>query len=192
MHGIWNKISRSLSNASPRLANRQLAPDTCRYLDLTYDKMLIKICDKMVRSSDYKIAWKRGSTLHNNLWNAKDPTPDSRKSGVYEIPLFNKDERCLQFCIGSTARNISKRINEHKADITAGRLATALASKFYESDIYIQWGDATVIKTVYDGRGLTTLEAIEMIKRSSSKKLINDNTPDDLPPSWLWAAANRI
>lgn len=59
----------------------------------------------------------------------------------------------LQYYLGSTARNLCKCLNEHKADIMAGRLTTALVMKFYEQNIDIDWGKAKVIKSIYDGRG---------------------------------------
>lgn len=79
---------------------------------------------------NYKIVYKRGKTIYNSLRNAKEPIPNNRK-GIYEIPIVN-DDNTIQYYIGSTARNISKRVNEHKADIRAGRLNTALAETFYK------------------------------------------------------------
>lgn len=69
--------------------------------------------------------------------------------GIYEIPLVNNNERCLQYYLGSTSRNISKRLSEHKADIAARRIITALVAKFYEQDINIDWDNARVVKTIY-------------------------------------------
>lgn len=188
--GVWNKVSRALLNPCPKPSNRQFTLDTSRFIDVIYDKMLSKICNRMIRSLDRKIVWRRGNTLYECLRNVKDWIPDNRKADIYEIPIFNKDEGCLEYYLGSTAR--SKWLNEHKADIIAGRLTMALVARFYEQNIDIDWGNARVIKNIYDGRNLITHEAIEMIKHSMSRNLINDNTPDDLLPLWVWAAKNRV
>lgn len=107
----------------------------------------------MIGSLEHKIVWKRGKTVFDCFRNAKDQVPADRRAGIYEIPIINKDECSLQYYLGSTARNLCKRLNEHKADIMAGRLTTALVMKFYEQNIDIDWGKAKVIKSIYDGRG---------------------------------------
>lgn len=84
------------------------------------------------------------------------------------------------------------RLKEHKADILAGRMSTALAIKAYVEDIIIDWGKANIIKHVCDGRGLTTLEAIQLEKVAKTCTTINGTTPMDLPVSWRWCEINTL
>lgn len=72
-----------------------------------------------------------------------------------------------------------------------GKVTIALANKAYQQDIVIKWADATMIKTVVDVRGLTTIEAMEIEKRTQ-KCLINDNTLVELSAAWKWCVIYNL
>lgn len=134
---IWKKIAGRMLSPQCIPIRSQDTNNTRRYVDLKYDKRFSNLLNRLAKSSDRKIAWKRGSTVFDNKKNAKEPIPKHRKPGIYTIPIYNNSAGKKQCYVGSTTRNVSKRISEHKADIMNGKLTTALASRFYEQDLMI-------------------------------------------------------
>lgn len=145
-----------------------------------------------MKDGKYRMAWRRGCTIFGNLRNGKESVPKDRKAGIYSIPIQYSANNNVHYYIGSTCRNLRTRLKEHKADIHAGRLSTALAIKAYEDSIIIDWNKARVIKQVNDAKGLMTLEAIQLERLAQNNLTIDDTTPVDLPASWRWCAINSI
>lgn len=192
MQGVWNKVSRYMQKAPEGTPQVQQDKDTCPFADITYYSTMDKVLKRALKDGRYRMARKRGPTIFNILRNEKDHILNSRKSGVYSIPLYSRDEGTTQYYIGSTKRNLDKMLKEHKADIKAGRMSTALAIKAYEHDVMIDWGRATILKSIYDGRGLTTIEAIELEKVARTHITINNSSHVVLPPSRKWCATNTL
>lgn len=127
LNGLWSKVSESVLSVQQATLPTQPGLDTRPCRDIVYDVTLYKILNKALKHGNHRIAWKRGAILFNSLRNEKDNIPKDRKAGVYSIPICSNDDDRMCYYICSTARNLSKRINEHKNDIITGKLSTALA-----------------------------------------------------------------
>lgn len=103
------------------------------------------------------------------------------------VPIYNKDLNKQEEYIGLTTRNLSDRIQKHKADIKNGNLRRALAERSYEHNIQIKWEDAKVLKSCNNLKEGLVLESLEIIQRGQYKNVINGKTSKDISAAWQYA-----
>lgn len=132
-----------------------------------------------------KLVFSRRNTVFNITRNDKDRRNPSRLPGVYEIKIDNRDTGCSEVYIGSTARSIGRRIQEHRADREKGNANTALAQRLTAYNATPKWDEARMVRVVGDPNKLMIAEAIAIhTKKVTGEKVINYNEPFKLSMAW--------
>ena len=97
--------------------------DPKRCIVLPFNKNL-KFLNKVLKDTDYKIAFNNPGTIGKTLISNKDNS--KIEAGVYKIPC--KEINCKKNYFGETGRNINIRAKEHKNEIRKGNEQNALFS----------------------------------------------------------------
>lgn len=102
----------------------------------------MKYKDKMQKVAERKVVFTRRNTVFNLTRNDKDKRKILDMPGVYQIPIdTNKEE----IYIGSTARSLKKRLQEHRMDQEKERTTTALAQRLGSYDATPKWNDTKLV-----------------------------------------------
>lgn len=145
---------------------------------------------RILRKTKKKPAYKRGRTIFEALRNVKDRYSKEENSGIYKIPLQDNDENKEKIYIGATARNLKDRLKEHKQNISAGNLTTALSRRAYEANVMIKWKEAKVIRSVTHPDELYTTEKLVIYEKSRHENIVNERDKEGLPTAWKYALTN--
>lgn len=102
------------------------------------------------KATGKKLVFARRNTVFNITRNDKDKRDPLQMPGVYEIKIDNRDTNQEEVYIGSTARSIYKRIQEHRADREKEKGSTALAQRLMAFQATPKWEEARAVSSLGD------------------------------------------
>ena len=112
--------------------------------------------------------------LHHLLTSHKDRQDPLRRPGVYRIPC-----QCGKVYIGETGRDLTTRINEHKAHGRKGELEkSSIIKHSHTEDHQINWSQAELITSIERWYPRRIREAMEIIKHNTVPQDIGFNISD--------------
>lgn len=146
MQSILASIKRSLvgtqTNQHDAAAHMTLSEG---YLPVPYNLKKFNFINRIAKHKK-KISTRRAPTMFNLVRNGKDPLKNAQRSGVYKILVENARTKQKSAYIGIMKRMLAQRIEEHRRDISKGKLITALSVKAYSDDLLISWDQVKIIR----------------------------------------------
>ena len=123
---------------------------------------------RILREADIKAYYRTRNKLETKLHTHKDRPDPSDQAGVYRIPCT-----CGKVYIGETGRDLTTRLNEHKAHGRRGECdKSAIIKHSTDSDHVIDWQKAEIIAPEKHWYTRRIREAIEIHK--------HDTVPQDI------------
>ncbi|XP_067119064.1 uncharacterized protein [Centruroides vittatus] len=93
----------------------------------TYNKRLPSVIEGIAGRRNSTVVYKRAPSIYKLLRNDKDGIKRNEQPGLYSIPYSNDQLRIDKEYIGVTTRSLSKRIKEHRYDVSKSKCTTTLA-----------------------------------------------------------------
>ncbi|XP_067121140.1 uncharacterized protein [Centruroides vittatus] len=150
----------------------------------TYNKRLSSVMECIASHRNSNIVYKRAPSIYKLLRNDKEEIKRSEQPGVYSIPYSNDQLGIEKEYIGVTTRSLTKRLKEHRYDVTKSKCTTTLAKMAQTEGSVVKWEEAKIITPVHSPTLAATTEKCEIYKSSLTKKCLNYKDATILPSAW--------
>ena len=148
-----NKNHSKNSNNKNNPANKIMDSPNDRYLVLPNNKVSTMLAENL-KIQGFKLVTTTSDTIRSLLNKQKHIHTDP-EAGIYEIPCAS----CDLAYYGQSARNLRKRINEHKRDLRSGQTNNSIVKHNYELNHSPRFESAKVLKFCNDPRRRKILES---------------------------------
>ena len=142
---------------------------------------------RILREADIKVYYRTRNKLETKLHTHKDRPDPSGEAGVYRIPCT-----CGKVYIGETGKDLTTRLNEHKAHGRRGECdKSAIIKHSTDSDHVIDWQKAEIIAPERLLRSTNTTMFLRTSAISSAAYGIRSYHPSTLTPHSLLTCLNE-
>ncbi|XP_067622805.1 uncharacterized protein [Eurosta solidaginis] len=119
---------------------------------------------KIMQIKNVNYAHKPNFTLRNIFTKTKDPVEKEQQNNVvYQIKCNGKvGEKCDQYYIGTTKRQLGIRLNEHRTDAKNKKMTTALAQHLTKSNHTADFDHAQILDIEKREKTRLTLESLRI------------------------------
>lgn len=189
---IWNNMKRKNGHNNNRQNYKEKMNEEGPPYIIETNPISMKYRDKIQKAAQKKIVYTRNNTVFNLTRNDKDRRKMLDMPGVYQIPIENKDSNREEIYIGSIARSLQKRIQEHQTDQEKKRSTTALAQRLSSYDATPKWKNSKLLSKIENPEKLKIAEMVEIHDRKATGNyVINYNEPQKLSLAWQYCCKRR-
>lgn len=170
---IINSLIHRVTNGKSRENNKNdTSGNPKKFYSLAYIPKLTENTQlqEIIEDEQVSLAHKANKTINSLFTKTKTKIEKYEQSNVvYEIKCIGKnDEHCGKVYVGTTKRNLNKRMSEHESDIKKGKQTTALAQHCIEYGHTADLQDVKILDKEIKVNKRYTLESLRIQQRTTS------------------------